>query len=212
MRKLAATIVLSAVSAVAQNWTPLFNGKDLSGWEKVHDGLWHVMKDGALSGQKDPAVKPEKKPNQAWLYTKKEFGEYDLHFEYWLRFRGNSGISIRDATRARYAGGSEADAKRTPSHNGYEIQIINGYNDKYPTGSLYLFQPAKVGAQRDFDWNSMDVEVRNDAIRVRLNGQLVMEHPGDPNRPKTGPIGLQLHDEHSVVMFRNIRIRETPRR
>jgi hypothetical protein len=45
-------------------------------------------------------------------------------------------------------------------------------------------------------------------IRVRLNGRLVMEHPGDPQRPKTGPIGLQLHDANTVVMFRNLRIRE----
>jgi hypothetical protein len=29
-----------------------------------------------------------------------------------------------------------------------------------------------------------------------------------PDRPKSGPIGLQLHDRFSVAMFRNIRIRE----
>ena len=45
-------------------------------------------------------------------------------------------------------------------------------------------------------------------IRVRLNGQLVAEHPGDPKRPKTGPIGLQLHDQFNWIKFRNIRIRE----
>ncbi|MSV30706.1 MAG: DUF1080 domain-containing protein, partial [Bryobacterales bacterium] len=51
---------------------------------------------------------------------------------------------------------------------------------------------------------------RNDKISIRLNGKLVAEHAGDPGRPKAGPIGLQLHDQFSVVMFRNIRIRETP--
>ena len=35
--------------------------------------------------------------------------------------------------------------------------------------------------------------------------------PGDPERSKTGPIGLQLHDQFSFVMFRNIRIREIKR-
>jgi hypothetical protein len=34
------------------------------------------------------------------------------------------------------------------------------------------------------------------------------EHPGDPKRPKTGPIGLQLHDQFSVIQFRDVRIRE----
>ena len=189
-------------------WKPLFNGKDLSGWDVIHDGLWHVTRDGILVGQRDQAKKNTTSPNQSWLYTKADYGQYDLHLEYWLRYRDNSGISIRDATRARYSGGVDADPKRTPSHNGYEIQIINGHTDKYPTGSLYLFQQAKTGAQRDFDWNAMDVEVRNEMIRVKVNGQLVMEHAGDPQRPKTGPVGLQLHDANTVVMFRNVRIRE----
>jgi hypothetical protein len=208
VRVLISALLVASGIATAQNWRPLLNGKDLTGWEVIHDGLWHVTKDGILVGQRDAQKKNTTNPNQSWVYTTREFGEYDLEFEYWLRFRDNSGVSIRDKTRARYSGGAEADPKRTPSHNGYEIQIINGHTDKYPTGSLYLFQPAKTGAQQPWDWNTMRIEVRNDVIRVRLNGQLVMEHPGDPERPKTGPIGLQLHDAHTVVMFRNIRIRE----
>jgi hypothetical protein len=47
---------------------------------------------------------------------------------------------------------------------------------------------------------------------VRLNGELVAESPGDPKRSKTGPIGLQLHDENALIMFRNIRIREIARK
>lgn len=200
----------SAVLALAQQnskgWQPLFNGRNLSGWQVVGNGLWHVTGDGVLIGQRDATKKASKNPDQSWLYTVSEYREYDLHLEYWLRFRGNSGISIRDATRARYAGGEEADPARTPSHNGYEIQIINGYDDKYPTGSLYLFQPAKTGAERPYDWNTLDVEVRDEMVRVRVNGQVVMEHAGDPNRPKAGPIGLQLHDGNTIIMFRNIRI------
>lgn len=61
---------------------------------------------------------------------------------------------------------------------------------------------------REDDWNSLDISSRNDKISMRLNRQLVAEHAGDPNRPKTGPIGLQLHDRFSVVMFRNIRTQE----
>ena len=207
MVRILASILFISIPVLAQ-WKPLLNGKDLTGWDVIHDGLWHVTSDGILVGQRDQAKKNNTSPNQSWVYTKGEYGEYDLHLEYWLRYRDNSGVSIRDNTRARYSGGTEADPKRTPSHNGYEIQIINGHTDKYPTGSLYLFQQAKTGVQRDFDWNEMDIEVRNDKIRVRLNGQLVMEHAGDPQRPKTGPIGLQLHDHNTVVMFRNVRIRE----
>jgi hypothetical protein len=45
-------------------------------------------------------------------------------------------------------------------------------------------------------------------IRVKLNGHMVAESLGDPNRSKVGPIGLQLHDDKALAMFRNIRIHE----
>ncbi|MEO7654021.1 MAG: DUF1080 domain-containing protein, partial [Bryobacteraceae bacterium] len=94
------------------------------------------------------------------------------------------------------------------SHIGYEIQISNGYDDKYPTGSLYLFDKAKTGFQVPNDWNTFDIESRNDMMKVKLNGHLVSQFAGEPGRPKRGPIGLQLHDKTSFVMFRNITIRE----
>jgi len=185
-------------------WVNLVNGKNIEGWEIIGEGFWNVMSDGTLVGQRDPAKSTER---QCWLYTKKSYGEFDLHVEYWLRWGGNSGVSIRDTSRAQYAQGAKWDPKRTPSPIGYEIQIAND-GDEYATGSVYLFAKAKTGIQHDFDWNSLDIESRNDHIRVKLNGQLVAESAGDPKRSKTGPIGLQLHDHKAVAMFRNIRIQE----
>ncbi|MBM3813191.1 MAG: DUF1080 domain-containing protein [Acidimicrobiia bacterium] len=190
--------------AASSQWTPLLNGKNLDGWETVGDGVWSVMNGGILMGDRVP----KKSVHQAWLYTKKEYGEFDLQLEYWTRIGGNSGVSIRDHTRARYAVGDEWDRDRTPSHNGYEIQIINGYGGKYPSGSVYLFAEAKPGLEKPNDWNLLEIRSRNDKITVLINGQPASEHPGDPARPKNGPIGLQLHDANSVVMFRNIRIRQ----
>jgi cytochrome c len=199
-------ILLSACPLVSAD---LFNGRNLEGWRTVGDGLWTVTRDRTLVGQRDTTKPPANTdPNQAWLYTEREFGEYDLHLEWWTRWGGNSGVSIRDQSRARYSFGKEADPKRTPSHIGYEIQISNGYKDRYPSGSIYLFQAALAGPQVPNDWNAFDIEVRDPLIRVKLNGKLVAEHPGDPKRSKRGPIGLQLHDSNSLVMFRNIRIVE----
>jgi hypothetical protein len=193
-------------SAPAGKWVELFNGETLEGWEVVGDGVWMVLRDGTLLGQCDP-----RKPcqHQSWLYTRKEFGEFDLRLEYWTRLGGNSGVSIRDTSRARYAQGAEYDPKRTPSHVGYEIQLGEGSGKGYVvSGSVYLLDAAKPGVQRDSDWNSLEIESRTDVIRVRLNGQVVSQHPGLPERSKTGPIGFQLHDRSTVIMFRNIRIRE----
>lgn len=187
----------------AQSWTPLVD-KNLSQWESIGDGVWTVMRDGTLLGQRAP-----KAEHQAWLYTKRDYANFDLEFEYWTRLGGNSGVSLRDHTRARWAHGAEWDRTRTPSHHGYEIQIAMGVkNDAYPSGSIYLFAKAKPGVQIENDWNRMEISSRADEIRVRLNGVEVCRHPGDPARPKSGPIGLQLHDPASAVMFRGLRIRE----
>lgn len=216
--------LLAAGSAAAQDWKNLYNGRNLDGWEVKGDGLWKVLADGTLiaspvSGAKNPfgpawpVTITEKqyldwRQTQAWLYTTAEFGEYDLHVEYLTPRGGNSGISIRDSTRGQYAYGSSPDFTKTPAHFGYEIQILNGVKTKYPSGSIYLFAPAEFGHEKESDWNSLDIASRNDEIRVKLNGHDVARHPGAPGRPKAGPIGLQLHDRFSVIMFRNIKIRE----
>ena len=204
-------------------WRPLFDGKTLEGWEPRGDCHWSVLPDGSLLGQRTRGTAPADRKQydgwlglQAWLYTKAEYGEFDLHVEYWIPAGGNSGVSIRDRSRAHSAI-DESDAARpdlaafpktTPAHIGYEIQIIADDREIYPSGSIYSLVPAKTGVQRLGAWNSMEIESRNARIRVRLNGQTVAEGPGEEARSKTGPIGLQLHDRFSTAMFRNIRIRE----
>ena len=213
--------------AVAQEWKSLFNGKNLDGWEAKGDGRWKVLGGGILigspvSGPKNPfgsawpVTVTEKqytdwRQTQSWLYTVAEFGEFDLHVEYLTPVGGNSGVTLRDPTRGKYSYGPNPDFTKTPGHNGYEIQIYNGIKTKYPSGSVYLFAPAVFGHEKESDWNVLDIESRNNQIRVKLNGHEVASHPGDPARPKTGPIGLQLHDRFNVIMFRNIKLREATR-
>jgi hypothetical protein len=218
--RLTVVLLFAALCLPAAEWLRLLNGKNLDGWQQIGDGVWTVLDDGTLVGQRkgdkppfsDGAIDLKTYTGwdtvQAWLYTVKEYRQFDLELEYWLRVRGNSGISLRDPSRAKYGVTMPPDFSRTPSKLGYEIQLNNLYPDKYPSGSIYTFASAKPGAQRDNQWNKLRIESRDDMISVFINGQKVAEHAGDPQRPKTGPIGLQLHDQLSVVMFRNIRLRE----
>lgn len=187
-------------------WTELFNGKDLDGWEVVGQGLWTVLEGGILVGQTDPAGAANL---QSWLYTKQEFHEYDLSLEYWLRLGGNSGVSVGDRLRARDAVDPKTNGWPTPARTAYEVNIDNGPPIGYDiSGSIYKLAKAEPGPQRRTDWNTLLIEVRKDLIRVTLNGRVVAQHPGLPERPKDGPIGLQLHSPSDVVLFRNIRVRE----
>lgn len=197
-------LAVGAAWSAGPKWINLLNGKNLDGWEVVGDGKWNVLSDGTLVGQRDMRTAE----HQAWIYTKKEFGEFEFEVEFWTRDRGNSGISILDTSRGHFSFGPQYVRMKTPSNMGYEIQISYGYPDSYTTGSVYNFVKAKTGPQKDNDWNTMNIMHRNGMVSVKLNGQLVAEHPRDANRPAAGPIGFQLHDKYSIVMFRHPRIRE----
>lgn len=222
--KRAILLALCATVLAAADLKPLFNGKNLDGWEVIGDGEWTVLSDGTLVGQRIADLRKMMVPgtafttpqqysawmnSQSWLYTKRnDFGEFDLRLDYWTKTAGNSGVSIRDTSRAKWAITIPVDYTKTPSKIGYEIQINNRYPDPHPSGSIYGFVDAPKDAQHDDDWNTMEIRSRNDKITILLNGRVVAEHPGDPNRSKTGPIGLQLHDQFSISQFRNIQIRE----
>jgi hypothetical protein len=218
----AASLVLAQPRPAPKGYQALFNGKSLDGWEVRGDGQWTVLADGTLVGQRvwdRKLLAPGGKfttakefqswlDRQAWLYTKADYGNFDLHVEFWTKTTGNSGISLRDPSRGEYGIADPPDFSRTPSKLGYEIQINNRYPDPTPTGSVYTFNKAPATAMKEDQWNSFDIEVRTATIRVKLNGTLVADVACDPKRPVRGPIGLQLHDQFSLVLFRNVWLRE----
>lgn len=211
-------ILLTATLANAQERKLI--DPTLSAWEVNGEGIWTVLKDGTLIGQRphptgktplgiqfpvDAKQYAHWVGAQAWLYTKDEFDQFDLHVEYWLPIGGNSGVSIRDSSRGKLSYAQEN--RKTPAHIGYEIQILGQASAKNPSGSIYDVAEAPDGLQISSDWNILEIESRHNLIRVRLNGKPAAESPGVPDRPTKGPIGLQLHDQYSWVLFRNIRLR-----
>src|SRR5258708_6628636 len=151
--------------ALAAGPQPLFNGKNLDGWEIIGDGQWTVMADGTLVAQRIGDLRKMLIPGgpfstpaqfsgwvntQSWLYTKRnDFGEFDLHLEYWTKTSGNSGVSIRDTSRAKWGVITPPDYKRTPSKIGYEIQINNRFPDPHPSGTIYAFMHPPTNSHRD---------------------------------------------------------------
>src|SRR5260370_21037687 len=94
-------LACSVPLAAASDWKQLFNGKDLTGWEVRGDGQWTVMRDGTILGQRITDLRKQLVPggplptakevkdwvdSQSWLYTiRHDFGEFDLHLEYWTK-------------------------------------------------------------------------------------------------------------------------------
>jgi HEAT repeat protein len=150
------------------------------------------------------------------LYTKDEFDNFVLRFEFMLTPGANNGLGIRTPM--------EGDA----AYVGMELQILDNeapiYKDLQPYqyhGSVYGVIPAKRGYLKPTgEWNYQEVIADGDHIKVILNGTTILDgnireaakngtmdhkdHPGLFN--KKGHIGFLGHG--SEVKFRNIRIKE----
>lgn len=196
--------LLAAAPPSDESWEDLLRDRQPSGWRSIGTGIWTLMSDGTLLGQRDPK---SASTDQAWLYTEEEFGEFDLRFSFWVRRGGNSGISIRDKSRGHYVVAPNWDGSRSPARIAYEIQLLGMHDDSWPTGSIYLFSRSDPSLAKLDDWNSILIESRKRGIRVFLNGTLAASTSGDAARPSTGPVGIQLHDASTVVMIRGLQLR-----
>jgi hypothetical protein len=191
MRFLMALLLAALPLAAGQK---LLNGKDLSGWEVAGQGLWTVMKDGTVVGQFDYKHEGTR---QSWLVSKEDYTDFRLSFDYWVPRGTNSGLAVRDPTRAR--------AQRPPSFSGYEIQLIDWPGYEWSSGSIFRFAKVKQDAFKSREWNHMEIEVRGSHFQVTLNGVVVTELD-DSSRPRAGPIEFQLHDKTALLMLRNIEV------
>jgi HEAT repeat protein len=189
-----------------EGFTPLFNGKDLSGW--TGDTKGYVAENGKI------VIYPKRGSGN--LYTEKEFSDFILRFEFKLTPGANNGLGIRAPL--------EGDA----AYVGMELQILDNtaliYKDLQPWqyhGSIYGTAAAKRGYLRPVgEWNSEEVIAKGSKITVILNGNTIVDaditdairrgtidgkdHPG--LKREKGHIGFLGHGSH--VEFRNIRIKE----
>jgi hypothetical protein len=195
-----------AISACQQksDFVPLFNGKDLSGWEVKNGEAPYTVEDGVIVGRCVTGT-----PN-SFLCTEEAFGDFILTFE--AKFEeGNSGVMFRAQ--------SDPDFKDGRVH-GYQMELdpskrawTGGIYDEARRGWLYCMeynQDAK-SAFNPGEWNSYRIEAIGNSLRTFVNGVPFADLVDDVDAE--GFIGLQVHsigNNEALVgqknMFRNIEI------
>lgn len=176
IKKLTLAASLSTATLFAAP-TPLFNGKDLTGWK----GKGYIVEDGAITCT----------PQGRNLMTEKEYTNYVFEFEFKLPPAGNNGIGIH------YPGKGDA------AYAGMEIQILDDSSPKYKNlkeyqfhGSLYTLQAAKKGFLKPVGkWNKETITVNGDIVTVELNGTLI-------NRANLADLAAS-HPKHEGVQRRS---------
>ena len=89
-------LLFCAASLSAQNWEPLFNGKNLKGWKKLNGKAEYKIVDDAIVG-----VSKMGTPN-TFLATTKNYGDFILEFDFKVDDGLNSGKAKKNITRAVY--------------------------------------------------------------------------------------------------------------
>lgn len=188
-------------------WKPLFNGKDLTGWEVVGAGNWHV-EDGNLH-----VTRNEGETGGGWLVTKQDFADFKLRLKVKMNTKGNSGILIRDPGHAKIY---------RPAFNGYEVQVYEGgavyeregdENDMRNTnGAIYDFARSYYKELITGEWNQFEVHCVGNHIVTYMNGEKMAEIYD--RRSYKGAIGLQLHGGRDKAHFswKDVEIMELPQK
>ncbi len=167
----------------AQQWTVLFDGTTLKGWNMVGDANWELA-DGAVQASRGMG---------GFLVTPVSYGDFQLTLDFWVTDDANSGVFIRCS-----------DPKTITAMNAYEVNIYDKRPDQtYRTGGIVdVAKPASV-INTGGKWNTFDITAQGPKLIVTLNGTRMVdvEHKGHTR----GPIALQYGS--GTVKFRNVRIR-----
>ncbi len=196
----------AAAAVEAGPFTPLFDGKDTSGWVQVLDSKW-VVEDGVLVARQDPAGR---RAGESWLFTEKDYGDFVLRVRYRITPGGNSGIFLRDPL-PRAARLAAADGGQGPWEAGYEVNINND-EPVYPTGSVWDAAKGQGKLQRENEWNDVLVKIQGQRIWTWVNGVVALDGATLPARSTRGGIGFQRHGtpqyRDKVIEVKSVEIRE----
>lgn len=207
LRRLAVTIGF-VVTLGAEDFTPLFNRRDLTGWVNVNcaPSTW-TAKAGVIHCTGAPIGE---------LRTTRMYQNFVLELEWrHLKAKGNAGVFVwADALTAR----------GQPFIRGLEVQVLDGQEGEWFTsdGDIFPIHGARMtplngrGGDRAFptekrmkpspEWNHYRIECVDGAISLAVNGKVV--NRGTNASPRKGYICLE--SEGSPVEFRNLRLRELP--
>ena len=208
---IALSLCLSAASASGQEeFRPLFNGKDLTGWVLVNTpaATWSVADQMLIcSGRPTGEIR-----------TERMYQNFILEVE-WRHMvpGGNAGI---------FVWADDITARGVPFHRSVEVQVLEnayGQSSGHTThGDIFPIHGATMtpingrGGSRAFpteerskpspEWNHYRIECRDGTISLAVNGKVVTR--GTDASPRKGYICIE--SEGGVVHYRNLKIRELP--
>ena len=177
-----------------EGWLQLFNGKDLTGWKTIGRSK------SAWRAEKDVLANPRRSAN---IHTERTFKNFQLHIEFKVNSKGNSGVYLRGRK---------------------EVQVLDSFgkpDDKlkhWDCGGIYSkYAPSTNACKAAGEWQAFDITIVGRKVTVVLNGTTVLDGKTvngvtggqlDSNEDQPGPLMLQ--GDHAPVWYRNIWLKPLP--
>ena len=214
-----AVALLAASSALAaEDFKPIFNGRDLTGWEGDLR-LWSVT-DGAIRGETQLDRMTTK--NTFLIWRGGVLKDFELKLKVRIR-NGNSGIQYRSRDLGKHVvSGYQAEVDNAPGKAGFlypekgrkplvlvgeKVEIDESQKPKVVGQLAEKKELIAKGYYRPKDWNEYRIVARGNHIAHYLNGvQVVDLLDNDPKgRSLEGVLALQIHvGPPMLVEFKDI--------
>ena len=215
-----------AIVGDEQGFTPIFDGKSLTGWEG--DPKYWRVEDGCLVGEITPETLIRSNTFIVWKGGHPR--DFELKVEVRISAQGNSGINYRSAiipdpvtpaNRFAMRGYQfDIDGAKDYTGNNYEEkgrlflalrgQVTRVTGGRPPVLLSRFGDPAQLAAAINGEWNTVHIIARGNVLTHIVNGRLMSMVIDDdaPNRPEDGFIGVQVHVGPPMkVEYRNIRVK-----
>lgn len=173
----------------------LFNGEDLTGWDKYGTEKWYV-EDGEMICESGPDGE------YGYLATNKYYNDFDFSVDFLQEADGNSGIFFRSFIE---------DVVKV---NGWQVEVAppghnsGGIYESYGRGWIHKIPEGK-GDVNMGEWNTMRIKLEGDHVQTWLNGELMTDMKDDLIGSAQGRIALQIHSGGGIrVKWKNFKLDE----
>ena len=204
----------------ADGFAPLFSKPGApAGWTLKHWSDISKPAQGAPTWTVKDDVLTSSGDRGCWFISDKEYGDFELTYEFRLGPKGNSGLALR------------APAAGDPAFDGMEMQMADfRYNQKAKdselTGGIYRAIAPTSQVYKPEQWNSVHLTIKGTKLKIEMNGiviqdidlsthdEEVLRHDGTKAppikaRPIKGCIGFQnLSRDGGQVEIKGARLRE----
>ena len=194
---------------------PMFNGKDLTGWQAlVGNPITRKKMDPKELAKKQ--AEANKTLGTNWnakdgcivfngsgenLCSVKQYGDFEMVVDWRITKKGDSGIYLRGTPQVQIWDTSRVEV-------GAQVGSGGLYNNKKNPS-----KPLKVADNPVGEWNTFRIKMIGDKVTVYLNGELVvdnvtLENYWDASLPIFAKEGIELQAHGTDLAFRDIYVQE----